>query len=66
MKKSYQIDTLPRMFEQVAEQIVDYIHTEKLKAGTKLPTERKLSELLQVSRSSVREGIRVLEFSKIP
>ncbi len=49
------------MFEQVARQIADYIQAEQLEPGSKLPTERQLSELLQVSRSSVREGIRVLE-----
>lgn len=50
-----------RTSEQVARQIVDYISFENLQAGTRLPTERKLSELLQVSRSSIREGLRVLE-----
>jgi GntR family transcriptional repressor for pyruvate dehydrogenase complex len=61
MKRNYRIQSLPRMFEQVARQIVDFIQSEKVEPGTKLPTERQLSELLQVSRSSVREGIRVLE-----
>lgn len=50
-----------RTFEQVAQQILKYIKNEKLSAGNKIPPERKLSELLQVSRSSVREGVRVLE-----
>jgi GntR family transcriptional repressor for pyruvate dehydrogenase complex len=49
------------MFEQVASQIAQYIHTEQLELGAKLPTERELSNLLEVSRSSVSEGIRVLE-----
>ncbi|ALS23064.1 FadR/GntR family transcriptional regulator [Paenibacillus naphthalenovorans] len=61
MKKSYNVKASPRMFEQVARQIADYIQAEQLEPGSKLPTERQLSELLQVSRSSVREGIRVLE-----
>lgn len=61
MKKKYHIPALPRMFEQVTKQIVDYIVSENLEPGSKLPTERNLSELLQVSRSSIREGIRVLE-----
>lgn len=61
MKKDYRIQSLPRMFEQVAKQIVQYIHSQELKPGAKLPTERQLSDLLEVSRSSVREGIRVLE-----
>ena len=61
MKKDYRIPSLPRMFEQVTRQIIQYIVSEKLEPGSKLPTERQLSALLQVSRSSVREGIRVLE-----
>jgi GntR family transcriptional regulator, transcriptional repressor for pyruvate dehydrogenase complex len=55
------IKTIPRMFEQVTEQLVDHIDSAQLEPGQKLPTERQLSELLQVSRSSVREGIKVLE-----
>lgn len=62
--KQFRIDSLPRIFEQVAKQIVHYIQHEKLDSGAKLPTERNLSELLQVSRPSVREGIRVLELLK--
>jgi GntR family transcriptional regulator, transcriptional repressor for pyruvate dehydrogenase complex len=61
VKDNYQIRSVPRMFEQVANQIVDYITSERLEKGTKIPTERSLSELLEVSRSSVREGLRVLE-----
>ena len=55
------IKAIPRMFEQVTQQIVDHIDSAPLEPGQKLPTERQLSELLQVSRSSVREGIKVLE-----
>jgi len=60
VKDRYQIEALPRMFEQVAKQIVSYIAAEQLPEGSKIPTERNLSELLEVSRSSVREGLRVL------
>lgn len=52
---------MPRMFEEVTRSIIQYIHEEKLERGTKLPPERKLVELLGVSRSSVREGLRILE-----
>ncbi|RNB69584.1 FadR/GntR family transcriptional regulator [Brevibacillus panacihumi] len=55
------IKSIPRMFEQVTQQIIDHIDSTPLEPGQKLPTERQLSELLQVSRSSVREGIKVLE-----
>ncbi len=52
---------MPRMFEEVTRSIIQYIQEEKLERGTKLPPERKLVELLGVSRSSVREGLRILE-----
>lgn len=61
MENIYQIRSVPRMFEEVTRAIVNYIQTENLKKGVKLPPERKLSELLGVSRSSVREAIRILE-----
>jgi GntR family transcriptional repressor for pyruvate dehydrogenase complex len=61
MKKDYQIRNVPRMFEEVTRRIVHYISEEQLDSGTKIPTERQLSDLLEVSRSSVREGLRILE-----
>jgi GntR family transcriptional regulator, transcriptional repressor for pyruvate dehydrogenase complex len=59
--KNYQIKQAPRMFEQVIKQIIKLITTESISKGTKIPTERNLSLMLEVSRSSIREGIRVLE-----
>jgi GntR family transcriptional repressor for pyruvate dehydrogenase complex len=44
------------------EQIRQIIHDDGLVAGDKLPSERELSERLQVGRSSVREALRALEF----
>lgn len=64
MKKNYQIRSVPRMFEEVTKQIIQYIEEEKLESGAKIPTERKLAELLGVSRSSIREGLRILELLK--
>lgn len=60
-KDNYRVPSVPRTFEQVASQIVQYIADEHLQKGDRLPPERKMCELLQVSRSSVREGIRGLE-----
>jgi GntR family transcriptional repressor for pyruvate dehydrogenase complex len=58
---NYQIKQAPRMFEQVIKQIVKLISSEQIAKGSKIPTERNLSVMLEVSRSSIREGIRVLE-----
>jgi GntR family transcriptional repressor for pyruvate dehydrogenase complex len=59
--ENYQIKQMPRMFEQVIKQIMNFLISENVSAGSKIPTERNLSELLEVSRSSIREGIRILE-----
>ncbi|KSU82122.1 GntR family transcriptional regulator [Fictibacillus enclensis] len=61
MEKKYTKRTVPRMFEEVTRSIIEYIYSENLEQGAKLPPERELSELLGVSRSSVREGLRILE-----
>jgi GntR family transcriptional regulator, transcriptional repressor for pyruvate dehydrogenase complex len=61
MENNYQIRSVPRMFEEVTRSIINYIQEEELTHGAKLPPERTLSELLGVSRSSIREGIRILE-----
>ncbi|HET7658719.1 MAG TPA: GntR family transcriptional regulator [Bacillales bacterium] len=60
-KEDYCVPAVRRTFEQVARHISQYISEEQLAAGDQLPPERRMSDLLQVSRSSVREGLRVLE-----
>lgn len=45
------------MLDQVEQQIIQGT----LKAGDRLPSERTLTELLEVSRPSVREALRILE-----
>lgn len=49
-----------KVYEDVAKQIARYI-TDNLQPGDKLPPERQLADILQVSRSSVRDAIRTLE-----
>ena len=46
--------------QSIVEQIVRQIQTGKLTAGDKLPSERQLIAMLQVSRSSVREALQAL------
>jgi GntR family transcriptional regulator, transcriptional repressor for pyruvate dehydrogenase complex len=50
-----------RIFEQAGEQIRELISSGLLAVGEKLPTEQELSHQMGVSRSSVREALRVLE-----
>ncbi|WP_406633188.1 FadR/GntR family transcriptional regulator [Amycolatopsis sp. WGS_07] len=50
-----------RLFESVLDQLEQLIYDGKLQAGDRLPSERALSESLQVSRPSLREALRVLD-----
>lgn len=45
----------------VAEQIRQFMEERQLKPGDRLPTERELTEMLKVGRTSLREGLRLLE-----
>ncbi len=49
-----------QLSNQLARQIVDHIGTQKLAEGTPLP-ERKLAEMLRVSRTPVRAALRLLQ-----
>lgn len=50
-----------RLFEQAVDQLQELILSGSYEPGDKLPTEQELCDLLGVSRSSVREAMRVLE-----
>lgn len=48
-------------FIDVVKKLHQYIQTHELQSGAKLPSERALSDSLQVGRSTVREAFRSLE-----
>lgn len=50
-----------RIFQDVVEQIQEAIIAGHLQVGDRLPAERELKEMLQTSRSTLREALRVLE-----
>lgn len=50
-----------RIFQDVVDQIQETILSGRLKPGDSLPAERELKEMLQVSRGTLREALRVLE-----
>lgn len=54
-----------RLSVMVTDAINEIIRTEKLKPGDKLYSEKELSSKLEVSRSSIREALRMLEVSGI-
>lgn len=50
-----------RIFEDVMARLIDLMATGALQPGDQLPSERELSTQMGVSRTSVREALRVLE-----
>lgn len=50
-----------KVYHSVVEKIIKKMQDEDLKTGDKFPTERELAEEYGVSRSSIREGLSVLE-----
>lgn len=60
VQPDFEVVRRQKVYEAVAEQIERLI-LKKLKPGDKLPSERELAEMLQVSRSSIRDAIRGLE-----
>ena len=49
-----------RPYEVAVEQIIDAVRSGSLRVGDKLPSERVLAEQMEISRPTLREGIRVL------
>ncbi|MED1205449.1 FadR/GntR family transcriptional regulator [Heyndrickxia acidicola] len=54
-----------RVYEQVIEQVKYLLEIGQLRAGDKLPSERELAVLFNVSRSVIREAMTVLKASGV-
>ena len=54
-----------KIYKNIVEQIVYLIREGSLKCGDKLPPERTLAEMLNVSRASLREALSVMEIMGI-
>ena len=50
-----------RIFQDVVDQIQEIVLSRKLPPGSRLPSERELKEMFQVSRGTLREALRILE-----
>ncbi|MBL8871198.1 MAG: FadR family transcriptional regulator [Planctomycetaceae bacterium] len=61
-EKRFAVITKPRMQDQIAEQIRGLIIAERLQPGDRLPTETEMAERFGVSRLTVREATKALEF----
>jgi GntR family transcriptional repressor for pyruvate dehydrogenase complex len=53
------------LWEQVAEQLMDMLRDRRLRPGDKLPPERELAAMMQVSRPSLREALRALSLMNV-
>jgi len=51
--------------EQVVNEITKYIHDNNLQPGDKLPTENEFTQMLGVSRTSIREAIKALSINGV-
>lgn len=54
-------EKFPRLYQQVAEKLVALIETEKYTVGMRLPAERELASMFNVSRATIREAVVALE-----
>lgn len=54
-----------RLYEVIIKRIKNMILEGKLKIGDKLPSERELAEMFQVSRVPVREALKIMEFMEV-
>ena len=56
----YKVVQASRLYEQIVEQIEQYVLKGDLKPGDQLPAERELAEQFGVSRTAVREAVKAL------
>ena len=57
------IESQERLYVRVARRIAALVDNGEVKPGEKLPSERDLAEMLQVSRPTIREAMIALEVS---
>lgn len=65
MKAELKVVEKKRAYEDIVQQVLALIEGGKLKQGDQLPSERELTDIFKVSRTTVREAIRTLESMKL-
>ncbi len=65
MREALKVVEKKRAYESIVQQVLELIENGKLKQGDQLPSERELTEIFKVSRTTVREAIRTLESMKL-
>lgn len=58
--RTFQVEPVSRISDRVADQVRDYIVDNDLAEGTRLPSERRLAELVGSSRPTVSQALRSL------
>lgn len=61
MNMSSVIPLVPQRAARIATQLIELIELQKLNPGDRLPPERALADLLEVSRPSLREALHILQ-----
>ncbi len=56
----YKAVTIPKLHEQIVQQIEEAIVTGALKTGDRLPPERDLAQTFGVNRAAVRKAVKAL------
>lgn len=51
------------VFQTIIQHITNFLDSKQIKPGERLPSERELASMLNVSRTSVRQALKVLESS---
>lgn len=59
-RQSFQLEPVTRIADRVADQVRDYIVANDLEPGARLPSERRLAELVGSSRPTVSQALRSL------
>ena len=65
MQKSIRSEEKAVLSDQITAKLIAYIREHQLKSGDILPNEKQLMELFHVSRSTIREAVRVLASRRI-
>lgn len=55
---------MPRLYQQVAQELIALIKSEKYSVGMRLPSERDLAAMFDVSRPTIREAVIALELEQ--
>ena len=65
MEAALKVIEKKRVYEDIVRQVLSLMEDGKLKQGDQLPSERELTRIFKVSRTTVRKAIHTLESLKL-